>query len=138
MKYKITCEFKANVQFEISVDIGDYSYTVIYGKHINGWYCCVPGWKWGCEMSEPSEEVCNAGHLEECGAAPEVARAIAEAIKMRAENGEPCSKVAKGIWEMIEDKKNKDQIDVDITPASDQKAAERIGRYQELLKVGKK
>lgn len=138
MKYKIVCEYKARVEFEISVDFGDYNYNIIYGKHINGYFCSVPGWKWGCEMTEPNDVFYNAEKLQECGADPKVAKAIAEAIKTRAEKGEPCSKVAKGIWEMMEEKKNKEQIEVDITPASDQKAAERINRYQELLKVGEK
>lgn len=138
MEYKIVCEYKARVEFEISVDIGGYNYIVIYGKHINGYYCSVPGWKWGCEMAEPNDVVYNAEKLQECGADPEVAKAIAESIKARSEKGEPCSKVAKGIWETMEEKKEGTQIEVDLTPAQDRKSKERITKYQELINAARK
>lgn len=54
MNYKIERKFKATALCEFSVTIGGFSYLVIFGKHINGYYCCVPNFGWGCEMAEPS------------------------------------------------------------------------------------
>lgn len=81
MNFKIESKFKAEVLFESSIAIGDWSYLVIYGKHINGYFCCLPGWHWGCEMAKPEEVAYNKDKLIECGASVKVATAIAEAIK---------------------------------------------------------
>lgn len=132
MAFEIICEYKARVEFEISVDAGGYNYLVIFGKHINGWFCCVPGRKWGCEMAEPTNVAYNMEKLQECGADPGEAEAIALAIKMRSEKGEPCSKVAKEIIKILEESK---QTEVDLlTPDQNEAAVERINKYQELLK----
>lgn len=85
MGFIIESIFEANIMFEFNVAIGGWTYLVIYGKHINGSFCCVPNWKWGCEMSNPKEVVYNRDKLVECGASIEVAGEIAKAILYMAE-----------------------------------------------------
>lgn len=86
MDFKFETEFKASVLFECNVAIGGWTYLVIYGKHINGYFCCVPNWKWGCEMAAPYEVAYNRDKLIDCGANKEVAQALAEAIKAHEDN----------------------------------------------------
>lgn len=81
MKFKIETVFDANVSFEFNVAIGGWTYLVIYGNHINGGFCCVPNWKWGCEMAGPREVAYNRDKLIDCGAPEEVATEIAKAIE---------------------------------------------------------
>lgn len=88
MNFKFERDFKAEVIFETSVAINGYSYLIIYGKHINGYFCSVPNWNWGCEMAEPSDTGYNSEQLVVCGADKEIALAIAEAIAAKCENGE--------------------------------------------------
>lgn len=80
MGFKIENVFSANVTFECNVAIGGFTYLVIYGEHINGGFCCVPNWKWCCEMSTPGDVAYNCEKLIDCGASPEVAGEIAKAI----------------------------------------------------------
>lgn len=82
MNAKIESIFNANVLFEISVSVCDGSYLVIYGEHINGYFCCIPNWGWCCEMTDPNDTCYNADRLQQnCGANSNVATGIAEAIK---------------------------------------------------------
>lgn len=81
MDYMIENSYKANVQFECSVAIDGWRYLVIYGRHINGFYCCIPNHKWGCEMGKSDSVMYNKEKLIECGADQSVALALAEAIK---------------------------------------------------------
>lgn len=87
MLSKIEKVYKVSADFEISLSYNGFSYLVIYGKHINGYFCCVPGWKYGCEMAEPSDIYYNTLKLVECGADPDEANAIADAIYDYANNG---------------------------------------------------
>ncbi len=77
---KIENNFKANVLFEISVSDGNNSYLVIYGKHINGYYCCIPNWKIGCEMAEPNDIYYNKNLLFRAGLEMEAAEGVANII----------------------------------------------------------
>lgn len=86
MKFKIETEFKASVLFEVNVAIGGWTYLVIYGKHINGYFCSIPNWKWGCEMAGPDEVAYNSDKLIDCGASKEVAIEIARAIEYMGTN----------------------------------------------------
>lgn len=81
MDFQVEAKHKAEVLFEVSIGVKGRAYLVIYGKHINGYFCCVPNWGWGCEMAEPEDVWYNADKLEGAGAKPEVAQALAEAIK---------------------------------------------------------
>ena len=82
MGFKIENIFKAKTIFEANIAIGGCTYLVIFGEHINGAFCCVPNWGWGCEMSsDPKDIAYNCEQLIQCGASPEVAKEIAKAIK---------------------------------------------------------
>lgn len=81
MKSKIETIFEAKVMYEFNVAIDGWTYLVIYGKHVNGGFCCVPNWKWGCEMAGPNEVAYNRDKLMECGAKEEIANEIAKAIQ---------------------------------------------------------
>ncbi len=83
MDYKIQTNYNANVLFETSVAVNGQSYLVIYGEHINGNFCCIPGYGWGCEMAEPSDVFYNSRSLTNCGAPEEIAQALAKAIEER-------------------------------------------------------
>lgn len=79
--FKIEANYNANVLFETSVAVNGQSYLVIYGEHINGNFCCIPGYGWGCEMAEPSDVFYNSRSLSNCGAPEEIAQALAKAIE---------------------------------------------------------
>lgn len=83
MDFKLETNYNANVLFETSVAVNGQSYLVIYGEHINGNFCCVPAYGWGCEMAEPSEVFYNSRSLVNCGAPKDVADALAKAIAQR-------------------------------------------------------
>ena len=85
MEFTIEREFKANVLFEFSVAIDGWTYLVIYGKHINGYFCALPSWSMGCEMSSPDAVDYNTKKLISCGMADNVAPALANAIKYMGE-----------------------------------------------------
>lgn len=81
MNYSLGPEYSAKVLFEMQISYNGFSYLLIYGKHINGYFCCVPGWKWGCEMAMPGEVGYNARKLMVAGADKDVAFALSDAIK---------------------------------------------------------
>ncbi|MDE6021567.1 MAG: hypothetical protein K2H01_11305 [Ruminococcus sp.] len=83
MDYKIETNYNANILFEASVAVQGQSYLVIYGEHINGYFCCIPSHGWGCEMSEPSDVFYNSQSLVNCGVPEEIAKALANSIKER-------------------------------------------------------
>lgn len=82
MEFNISAEYVAKVLFEISIDIGGSNYLVIYGRHINGYFCCIPNWSFGCEMAEPADIFYNTEKLAEL-VGPDRAVAIAKAISIR-------------------------------------------------------
>lgn len=86
MSFKIENKFKASVLFEASIAVGGFTYLIIYGEHVNGYFCSVPGWKWGCEMADPEEVAYNRDKLIDCGASEKVAQALAEAIRFVMQN----------------------------------------------------
>lgn len=81
METRVVAEYKAKVLTEISVDMSNgYNYLFIYGEHINGYFCCVPNWKWSCEMAEPDNVSYNAKSLVNAGVEYEVANGIANTL----------------------------------------------------------
>ena len=83
MEYVISGNYHAEALFEITVDVNGHSYLVIYGKHINGGFCCIPNWNVACEMSDPSDTFYNAEALQRCKIPKNYAKAIANAIRDR-------------------------------------------------------
>ena len=75
-----------NVQalFEISVDVRGDNYLVIYGKHVNGYFCCIPNWRISCEMAEPSDTFYNTEKLLLANCPKYSAKEIAEIIRKAA------------------------------------------------------
>ncbi len=66
--------------FETEVNYDGLSYTMIYGEHINGGWCCVPNWNVGCEMGSTGDISFNAAALECAGLKTGAAKAIADKI----------------------------------------------------------
>ena len=84
--------YKGNVLFEAQVEACGNYYLVIYGKHINGYFCCIPDWNVGCEMAEPSDTYWNYESLRKTKIDNEAAKAIVKEIKRIAEEMKPQSK----------------------------------------------
>ena len=75
-------KYDAKVIFEAEIEPGDgMCYLVIFGKHVNGYFCCLPRLNIGAEMAEPADVFWNAGSLQEAGLTGKQAKAIAEAIR---------------------------------------------------------
>ncbi len=72
--------YQAKVLFEASIDTRGNNYLVIYGKHINGYFCCIPNWRVSCEMTEPSDLCYNRSALNDAGIGMGAAKEIAEEI----------------------------------------------------------
>lgn len=74
--------YEGKVLFEASIDVAGYNYLVIYGKHINGYFCAIPNWKIACEMSTPDDTLYNFEHLHMAGIkSPAVAKTLAKQIR---------------------------------------------------------
>lgn len=80
MEYTISGSYPVKTAFEISVDVNGHNYLVIYGKHVNGGFCCIPNWCVACEMGEPSDIVYNTEALVKRRVSKKSAKAIASAI----------------------------------------------------------
>lgn len=72
--------YKSNTIFEADISVNGQSYLIIYGKHINGYFCCIPNWNIGCEMAEPIDTYYNANKLNKAGIRATTAEAIAKEI----------------------------------------------------------
>ncbi len=80
MDFKIEHMYKATTLFEYSVAVDGSAYLIIYGKHINGHYCCIPNWDIGCEMGSPGQVDYNTDRLNGVGIAEPIAYQIAKSI----------------------------------------------------------
>ena len=81
-KTKMTKDWteEASIIFEHDITIGDCSYLVIFGRHINGGFICIPNWNIGCEAAGDGDILYNTDKLIQCGLDIEVAGAVAEYI----------------------------------------------------------
>lgn len=79
-KYKENSRHNAIIMFESSIDIGDWSYLIIFGKHINGYFCAIPNHNISCEMTEPERVIDNFHYLLKAGVDEHIAKSIATAI----------------------------------------------------------
>ena len=61
--YKIYGNYPVTAQKEFCVDCNGNNFLIIYGSHINGGFCCIPNWAFGCEMSTPEDTFFNAEML---------------------------------------------------------------------------
>lgn len=64
-EFNIGRQYDVKAEFEISVSTCGCYYLVIYGKHVNGYFCCIPNWNIACEMAEPSDVFYNSSKLKE-------------------------------------------------------------------------
>ena len=78
-------KYKVTALFEVSFNTCGSNYLVIYGKHVNGYYCCIPNWEVGCEMAEPSDTFYNTERLVSAGLNALAAKNIALMIKQVSE-----------------------------------------------------
>lgn len=66
--------------YEVGVDLGEFNFLIIYGKHINGWFIAIPNWHVCTEAGCPDDEYYNASKLafviDDDDAATSVARVI--------------------------------------------------------------
>lgn len=79
--YEIVSYHKVGKVIEFTMEFASWSFLVVYGKHINGYFCAVPNWGWGCEMSGPESVMYNMAKLIEAGANESAVPAIVEAIR---------------------------------------------------------
>lgn len=76
--------YEVQALFEISVDVRGDNYLIIYGKHVNGYFCCIPNWRISCEMAEPADVFYNTEKLLFAGCPKYSAKEIAEIIRKAA------------------------------------------------------
>lgn len=79
-EYSIYGNYPVIAQKEFNVDADGLSFLVIYGTHINGGFCCIPNWQYGCEMSTPDDTFYNTEMLSR-SFEPAIAKAIAYGIR---------------------------------------------------------
>lgn len=67
------------------VDIGGYSFHLIYGRHSHGYYIAIPNWGICVEAAEPDDVFYNSENLAACmdRTVAGNAQGIAEAIHAR-------------------------------------------------------
>lgn len=80
LKIRLGMAFDAEVIFERAVTIGEWSGLIIYGRHINGHFVCIPG-EYAAEMSTPDDIFYNTEKLFVAGAPKWLAERIASAIE---------------------------------------------------------
>lgn len=64
MKAEIKGIYDVGNVYEISVDIGNFNYLVIYGKHINGWFISILNWNVCTEVAQPEDIIYNTERLD--------------------------------------------------------------------------
>lgn len=89
MSFKLGRQYEASALFKGIISFpGREMYTVIYGEHINGYFCCIPDHGIGCEMAEPTDLFYNTRSLVSCGLDENTAKGISESIKQAIAAGE--------------------------------------------------
>ena len=58
-------KFEATVLFEATIDTCGSCYLVIYGRHVNGYFCAIPNFGISCEMAEPNDTFYNMERLRD-------------------------------------------------------------------------
>lgn len=82
MGYKITniWDDSINNVHHITVEYNRYSYSVIFGKYVNGGFCSIPNFGVGCELSNFNDIFWNTESLYRALENKRVAKIIANAI----------------------------------------------------------
>lgn len=66
--------------YEATLEIQGWSYHLIFGRQINGWFICVPNWSIGAELAHPFDVYWNRASLNNAGASKRDAHYIAAAL----------------------------------------------------------
>lgn len=95
--YSIHGNYPVTARIEFNVDYDGRGFLVIYGSHINGGFCCIPNWQFGCEMSTPDDTFYNTEMLER-RFSHDIAKAIAYGIR------DACAGAVSSLDQWIENK----------------------------------
>lgn len=88
MEYKISYIGDKNINnvHHINVDYNGHSYSVVFGRYVNGGFCSIPNFCIGCELSSFGDICWNTESLSRVlkskGASKAIALAIAEFCEM--------------------------------------------------------
>ncbi len=66
--------------YEATLEISGLSYHLLFGRHINGWFICIPNWKIGAELAHPSDFFWNRESILRTGSRKDDALYIAAAL----------------------------------------------------------
>lgn len=80
---------KVEALFEVSFDANGSHFLVIYGKHGNGGFCCLPNWGISCEAGDADDVFYNTEKLSGAGLTWNDAEAVAKVIKQFGEPNVP-------------------------------------------------
>lgn len=61
--FKIRTTYSVENAHEFSVDSNGYSFLIIYGRHINGWFISIPNWSFSTEAASPADAFYNTEKL---------------------------------------------------------------------------
>ena len=67
--------------YEANLSLNENSYHLIFVRHSNGWFLCIPNHQIGVELAHPSDRFWNQESLEHAGISTFEARAIADTLK---------------------------------------------------------
>ena len=67
--------------YEANRSLNENSYHLLFGRHSNGWFLCIPNHQIGVELAHPSDHFWNQESLEHAGISTFEARAIADTLK---------------------------------------------------------
>ena len=82
MKAEIQSDYEEFEVHEISVDCSNgYSYLIIYGQHVNGWFIALPSWKKCVEAANPINYQYNTEKLSDVFNNADIGKALAMAVK---------------------------------------------------------
>lgn len=78
-------QYNVKAQFEVSFEANGSYFLVIYGRHENGGFCCIPNLNVGCEMADTADTFYNYEKLRGAGLSKVDAEAVAQAVKRAGE-----------------------------------------------------
>lgn len=81
MKYKINSTYEVTQTHEFSLDLNDFSFLIIYGHHINGWFIAIPNWNICTEAGEPTSVEYNASKIAQTPIYETAPMYLAQAIR---------------------------------------------------------
>ena len=80
-EYKRDWSDKTVILFEHEIEFNGCSFLVIFGKHVNGGFICIPNWQISCEASADGNVLYNTEKLHSSGLDEDSSLIIAKYIK---------------------------------------------------------